>query len=123
MNQTIKRLVENTRRRSGLLAAAVAVAVGGTAGTAHAQQYLEGKVTVVEYSKQPLLLVQLSGGHNFYAHQQAPTLCTQYSVSADTIKAWQNLAQAALLSGRTVRVYYYGCGGQSHIQTLDLNSW
>jgi hypothetical protein len=38
----------------------------------------------------------------------------------DTLKAWQSEAQAALLSGKSVKIYFNVCGGANYISALDL---
>jgi len=42
-------------------------------------------------------------------------------VSADTVKAWHNLAQAAFLSGKTVSIGYTDCGSHHYIRWLGIN--
>ena len=123
MKQTLRRLTEKAKRRSILVAAAAALGVIGVAETAYAT-HSDGKVTVVEYvgGTQPFLLVQLGNTYNFYAYLNSPSGCAAHNQAPDTIKAWQSLAQAAVLSGRSVRVHWTLCNGAGYIWALDLNS-
>lgn len=79
-------------------------------------------VSILEYNTTGLTL-QLATGTNYLATMNAQAGCTAYNTSIEAIKSWQALAQGALLSGKTVRVYYTQCSanGLRYITTLDLN--
>jgi hypothetical protein len=79
-------------------------------------------INILEYAPTNLTL-QLATGTNYLATTSAAAGCTAYNVSMDTIKLWQSLAQGALLSGKTVRVYFTQCSANNlrYITTLDLN--
>ncbi len=79
-------------------------------------------VGVVEYAPNSLL-VQGADGVNYLAKINAPSGCTSNNQTIDTLKAWQSLAQAALLSGKTVRIYYNVCSSnsQNYIAAMDLD--
>jgi hypothetical protein len=75
--------------------------------------------TVVEYSA-GTVLVQLPGGTNYNGVLSAASGCTGNNQNADTLKAWTSLAQAALLSGKSLKIYYTPCAGTNYINTMDL---
>jgi len=67
------------------------------------------------------LFVQTSDtGTNYMAKTVAPSGCTDNNQTIDTIKMWQSLAQAALLSGKQIHVYFNVCGGINYITQIDL---
>jgi len=104
--------------------ALVAVLTGAASATvttpAHAAVSGVTTVNIVEYGAGSLL-VQLTGGVNYFAQLNTQSGCTANNQTIDTIKAYQSLAQAALLAGKTVKVYFNTCGGQNYITALDLN--
>lgn len=66
------------------------------------------------------LLVQLAGGTNYYGVLNAKAGCTAYNQNEDTLKAWQSMSQAALLSGKKLNIYFTACGGVNYITVMDL---
>jgi|SRR6187551_1071282 len=100
-----------------ILAVAAAFAFTLVASRAHAA-FSDNTVSLIEYQPD-VLVVQLTGGANFHAFKTAPTGCNSRSI--DTIKAWQSLAQSALLAGKKVRIYYTVCNSQNMIDIIDLN--
>ena len=43
------------------------------------------------------------------------------SVLADVIKGYQSIAEASVLSGKTVTLTYTACGGLNYLNSLELN--
>jgi hypothetical protein len=56
---------------------------------------------------------------NYLGHISPPSGCPGGQF-IDTLKAWTSMAQAALLSGKNVQIYYDTCGGVNTITALDL---
>jgi hypothetical protein len=81
--------------------------------------FVTGPVSIIEYV-QGSLLVQMTSV-NYVAQLATATGCTANNVTIDTIKAFQSLAQSALLSGKTLRIYYTTCNSAQYINTMDLN--
>jgi hypothetical protein len=50
----------------------------------------------------------------------APGSCSAYHRSFETLKLWKATAEAALLGGRVLKVYYESCGGKNHVTTMSL---
>lgn len=75
---------------------------------------------VVEYFANTLL-VQLPGGVNYHGLVTSPAGCATPNQSIDTLKAWLSLSQAALLSGKTVKIGFNTCGALKVISAIDLN--
>ena len=50
----------------------------------------------------------------------ASDVCTAQNVSTDVMKGWLAMAQAALLSGRQLVVYYTSCGGRNRIDFVSM---
>jgi hypothetical protein len=66
--------------------------------------------------------LQDAAGNLFSVATAAPSPCQTYSQSLDTMKAWLSMSQSALLTGRTVRIYFNTCGnGVPYIAGLDLD--
>ena len=58
----------------------------------------------------------------FYVAQTTmPTGCTQHSQSVDTIKGFLSIAQAALLSGKGVDIYFNDCNGTHYMYGLAIH--
>ena len=116
----IRSFGKKTKKAARTLALAVGLAVVGISATAYAA-HVNDVVRIVEYMPD-VLLIQTDGTvNNYYAMRSAGNSCRDYSRSADTLKAWLSLGQAALLSGKGVRIYYAECGGKRHITAFDLN--
>jgi hypothetical protein len=98
-----------------LLGSAPAFATGPTSP-------ITGGVNLVEFS--PGTLIVQSAGVNYYAQLNAATNCTTNNQTADTLKAWLSEAQAALLSGKSVQIYFNDCGPTGapvhYISALDI---
>ena len=126
MLRTINQKSRGLLASLGLLAG---VAVSSVAATADATGSPTTPTTVimVEYSSYATgtLTVQVAGSVNYFGQVSAQTGCTANNQTVDTLKMWQSLAQAALLSGKTVKIYYNVCGTGSnqfnYIYALDLN--
>ena len=94
------------------------VAAASTAGALDKQ----ATVNAVEYS-QGVLLIQLSDGVNYFGQVAADaSICTSHNRSLDTLGKWQSLAEAAILSGKQLRIYFTSCGSPSkkYISVIDL---
>jgi hypothetical protein len=103
------------------LVVAVATTFSSTALAASSSVTTVNIVEYGQYSGYAQLLVQLTGGVNYYANPgQASPGCGVVMASVETAKVWASLAQSALLSGRNVRIYYTYCGGYNWIYALDL---
>jgi hypothetical protein len=70
------------------------------------------------------LIVQCSAENpaNFYGLQNTPSGCTIPSQPTDTLKVWASEAQAAILAGHNINIYWAACGTPSVqvIQAIDL---
>jgi len=65
------------------------------------------------------LALQLNGV--LYYAQTAPTAaCASNAKNIDTIKAWENLATAALLSGKQVYIQFTVCSGANYLDLMTL---
>jgi hypothetical protein len=114
--------------RINILALTAALAVTLVAARADALD-ATNKAQVVAYQGAEAMYIQLVGGINYQAMKTAPGDCSNYSRSVDTLRAWQSLAQSALLAGKSLRIYYDSCdpdgtGAQTPINfivELDLN--
>jgi hypothetical protein len=84
-----------------------------------------GQLTQVEFNagnpSWPYVILQMNstGGTNYYGQQPSPG-CSIPANSADTIKAFHSLAQAAFLTGKTVTVYYNVCWGFNYIYDVTV---
>jgi hypothetical protein len=98
---------------------AIVAAIGAmtTLAFANPPSPTQQKVNAVEYSNNTLL-VQLADGSNYVGSTSAPAPCT--SASVDTLKVWASQAQAALLSGHTLKIYYTNCNSTPFINTIDI---
>jgi hypothetical protein len=112
--------IKKTKNAALSLALAVGMAVTAITPPAAAAD-VTGTVSIVEFSHPGSLLIQ-SAGVNYYAQLSPGAPCAANNKTADTLKAWQSLGQAALLSGKTVRIYYASCNGFRFITALDLNA-
>jgi len=75
-----------------------------------------GGPTQVEYPN--FFMIQYAG-INYQASLSSP--CSGIpGYSADTLKIWSGLAQASLLSGKNLLIYYNDCGGNHYINDLVL---
>ena len=109
------------RLRAILSIATVMVALAAGGGNALAITSPESTtVGVVEFLPGSLL-IQDAAGNNFTAQLATQSGCTGNNQTIDTIKSWLSLGQAALLSGKTVRIYFNVCGGANYIAGFDLD--
>ena len=107
----MRNTVARFSRRVGL-----AVGLAGMFATASAfAAFADGSPVQMEYPGHLMIQLVLPppgppvGATNFDAQLSSPG-CGIAANSIDTIKAWQSLAQGALLSGRKIRIYYTDCG-------------
>ena len=76
-------------------------------------------VNSVEYTWNDTLLIQQTGGVNFHAFKNDQPGCAGWTRSADVLKAWQSLSQSALLSRKSVTIYYDNtCPGQPGVKFI-----
>jgi hypothetical protein len=73
---------------------------------------------IVEYQV-PTLLIQCAP-NNFIAPADPPSGCSNFTQTVDTQKIWESLAQAALLNGKSLNIYWTPCGGWNMITAVDL---
>lgn len=104
------------------ITAALFITLG--AGSAQAAG-ITGAATQVELnagnSSNPVLMVQLNNNHsiNYLAQQSSP--CSGVpSLSADSVKILLSLAQAAVLAGKNITIYYNTCSGSSTPYIYDI---
>ena len=104
------------------ITAALFIVMG--AGTAHAGGITDTPKQVelnASNSSNPQLMVQLSSNTsiNYFAQQSSP--CSGVpSLSADSIKMFLSLAQAAVLAGKSITIYYNYCSGGSIPYIYDI---
>jgi len=119
MFKSIFKKSSSAKLGSSLVAAAMGLALCTAQSSAFAAVSAQVSPTVVEY--QPgVLLVQLPGGTNYIGVLNTVAGCTTYNQTIDTLKNWTSISQAALLSGKSVKLYYTVCGGQNYITTIDI---
>jgi hypothetical protein len=110
---------KKSRRSLATFSVLSALAIGSVATSAQAAVTAPTSVGIIEYYG-GTLLVQLNGV-NFYGQLATQAACTTNNQTIDTLKAWQSLAQAALLSGKQLKIYYNVCGSTNYITAMDLN--
>jgi len=111
--ESAKRVV---RVLAGPALALCIVVAASTASAADKQATVNG----VEYA-QDVLLIQLSDNVNYFGQRTADTAaCAVHNVTLDTLGKWQSLAEAALLSGKELRIHFTDCGGKKYIRVVDL---
>jgi hypothetical protein len=99
----------------GLIAA---LAITLVATRAHAGVGIS-TVQSVEYTWNDTLLIQQPGPVNFHAFKNDQPGCAGWVRSVDVLKAWQSLAQSALLARKTVQIYYDDtCSGQPGVKFI-----
>jgi hypothetical protein len=59
-----------------------------------------------------------SGGVYAASLSGTPGACSNTPI--DAFKSWQNLAEAALLSGKSVKITFTTCSGTNYINRVDL---
>ena len=110
-----------TKRFSTVVALATGLAMGTVSMSAFAA-FAEGSPSQVEYPggvNGLAYLVLQQGGANYEAQLVSPG-CSLPGQSIDTLKAWQGLATSALLSGKSVRIYFNDCNSRHWIADVVL---
>lgn len=85
-----------------------------------------GMVSAVRYSNSgtsPVLSFKVFSGSSYYTLQAKTGVSPCAGVAAppvDTVKAWESLGQAALLSGRNVTVSWIDCGPNTPFWVTDV---
>jgi hypothetical protein len=117
----------NARRIVRLLSLLTALAIGTIAIPCFADGFGNSVVTGVKFWQPPgftypQLIVNNSTGANFYVQTAivTGTGCSVPASTMDMIKNWQSIAEAALLSGKSVTFYWYDCAGFQWIYGLSL---
>jgi hypothetical protein len=111
--------ISKTRNFSCLLAMTSALAI--TAGSVPAfADSATGTPSVISYTA-GILNVPIAGV-NYYGQLTPGGTCGPFGQTVDTLKAWQSLAQSALLSGKTLTITFTNCQGFNFITVLNLNS-
>lgn len=120
MNNNNPRRSNNIFRVTGVLVFAFAVTVVSRPAAA---AFLDTTLQQVEWNggvtANPVLLLQVPGGTNYSAALSTPG-CTPAANSIDTLKAFQSIALAALLAGKSVRIYYTVCSGVNAIADVVI---
>jgi hypothetical protein len=107
-----------------LVAAAVCFALTATSGLALAAQSTPGTPSVVEYNGSNTQLYITINGVFFIGQTGAPG-CGGTSQSVETLKVWTSMAEAALLSGKKLLVWYDTggvCGSNKYIASLQIQA-
>ena len=87
------------------------IANSSAVGTAHIVEYQPG-----------VLLIQTPDGNNYSAQLTGSAGCPNQVL--DSLKAWQSLAQASLLSGKSLKIYFCtdtAAPGAHFITAIDLD--
>jgi hypothetical protein len=122
----LKAFRKTTARFFALCAMAATVA---TAGTAFAGSLGTAKVTLVTQLGSnggvgaPGLFINANDGTTFVTVVTSTTVsgaCAAHAQTADTIKGMISIAEAALLSGKSVNLFWNTCGGMNYINRIDL---
>jgi len=107
-----------------LAAAAAALLLCSTvlASSAPAQPVKVAEIT--QQAGYTQLFVQLNDNTNLVANigQTIDSSCNVPTVTMDTARMWLSLAQASVLSGRNVKIYYNHCVGWNWILGIDLGT-
>lgn len=106
------------RSLSTMVAIASTLAIASASASALASSPTTATCQLVKVSA-GTLVIQIPGNVSYYAQLNAVG-CTTNNQSADTLKAWTSLAQAALVSGKSLQIYFNVCGGINYISALDL---
>lgn len=112
------------RRREGTLIrvirSAAVLGVVALTSLARAGSPAQGKtvsqINFNDYNGVPQLAVKLSDGVVYIANVVSGNECVASGVTVaaptlETVKMWQSLLNSALLSGKSVNLYYVDCGG------------
>jgi hypothetical protein len=114
--------MKSTSKRWLRVALGLAVTTISAAAPAQTGGFYDGTLSLIEYGSDTLLLQMPSTPEgNFVAQVDSP--CGGIpGASLDTQKIWASMAQAAILSGKSVRLYWAKCSsdGAAYITTLDL---
>jgi hypothetical protein len=122
-------VVEETTSRSypqgdlmkiGTLALAVALIAFSAPAFASSVTKTVKQVEYRNSTATPDLLLQTSDGVNYQATATYNPGCGVLTPSIDTVKIWVGLGQAALLSGKSVTIYFTVCGSTNWIQDVVL---
>ena len=87
-------------------------------GVAFAGPFVDQVPTQVEFGETQLL--QIQANNIIYQAQPASPGCGFSAPGVETLKVWTNLSQAALLSGKTTRIYFDVCNNKNWIRDIVL---
>jgi hypothetical protein len=120
-----RRVAKVSRLGAVVVGLVVALGVASTAKAASGQ----GATTLVEYSGAGIGNISnnggtvqiIAGGQPYFGVVSTfNAACNANNQTLDTVKVWTSLAQATLLAGKQVKVYFTTCGGFNYINVLDL---
>lgn len=100
------------------LAVIVGLASGANAastGTTYVKQ-----VEFRQNTTTPDLIVQTGASINYQASIGYSPGCSIVAATADSVKTWASLAQASLLTGKNVTIYYNSCNSVNWIYDIVL---
>jgi hypothetical protein len=113
-------IINKTGRKKRSLAVMVALAAAFVL-TGTSRSALASNVTCapnqVEYPQR--LMIQCAPT-NYVGSLTAPSGCSGDNQTIDTLKMWMSLAEAAVLSGKRLTIYYDVCGGQNNVTDVVL---
>lgn len=109
-----------------LLAGAVLMANSATGQAAIVTGFYTGTLSIVEWQTAGKVLLQMPSTSevNFLGQTAQPCTGGAPATTTDTLKVWASLGQAALLAGKSVRIYWTKCSssGTPYITAVDLNA-
>lgn len=112
--------VRTNKRRLGVIVGMCAgLALGAVASDAEAATTLGVTVTQVTLGSNFGLILVTSNG-SYVAKTDLASPCTSYNRSADLVKSWYSVGQAALLSGKRLNITYTACGGLNQMEIVTL---
>lgn len=100
-----------------LLGGFLALTMVSVSTPAHAA-FVDGTLDQVEFGESGILLLSQAGF--LYKSGPTPPGCSIATASADVRKTWVSLSQAALLAGKSVRIYFTTCNSEYWIRDIVL---
>ena len=118
-------MISNMQKFSAAVAVATALSIAASSPALAVTSPAQATVNLVEFNNNgttstPQLLIQLNTSplSNYYANVGSTVCGTAPSI--ETAKIWAGMAQAAMLSGKKLNVYFSDCGGFHFITQVDL---
>jgi hypothetical protein len=112
-----------TKLMSTALALGAAFATSTVSTSAEAAIYnCDGGIEYVDAKANEMQLGCWSGGiqRSLFVFVTAPAGCSAYNRSSETLRNFLSHAQASVLSGKKLDIYYESCGGFNHITAISL---